>query len=166
MILNFEGKRPVVSEDAFVAENATVIGEVIIKECSSIWYNAVLRGDIAPISIGNNTSVQDGSIIHCVAGIPTIIGNNVTIGHNVMLHSCKIGDNSLVGTGAIVLDEAEIGYGTIIGAGAIVTPRTKIPPFTMALGVPAKVVRNLDEEEVKNLKEHAMDYVELMIRYK
>ena len=166
MILNFEEKRPVVSEDAFVAENATVIGEIIIGECSSIWYNVILRGDIAPISIGNNTSVQDGSIIHCVTGIPTIIGNNVTIGHNVMLHSCKIGDNSLVGTGAIVLDEAEIGYGTIIGAGAIVTPRTKIPPFTMALGVPAKVVRNLAEEEVKNLKEHAMDYVELMKRYK
>ena len=155
-----------VSEKAYIAENATVIGEVIIGEYSSIWYNVVLRGDIAKISIGNNTSVQDGSIVHCDTGVPTIIGNNVTIGHNVLLHACKIGDGSLVGIGAIVLDGAEVGEGTIVGSGAIVTPRTKIPPFTMALGVPAKVVRNLTEEEVENLKKHAMEYVKLMKRYK
>ena len=165
MILNFEGKKPIVSEKAYIAENATVIGEVIIGEYSSIWYNVVLRGDIAKISIGNNTSVQDGSIVHCDTGVPTIIGNNVTIGHNVLLHACKIGDGSLIGIGAIVLDGAEVGEGTIIGSGAIVTPRTKIPPFTMALGVPAKVVRNLTEEEVENLKKHAMEYVKLMKRY-
>jgi len=155
-----------VSEKAYIAENATVIGEVIIGEYSSIWYNVVLRGDIAKISIGNNTSVQDGSIVHCDTGVPTIIGNNVTIGHNVLLHACKIGDGSLIGIGAIVLDGAEVGEGTIVGSGAIVTPRTKIPPFTMALGVPAKVVRNLTEEEVENLKKHAMEYVKLMKRYK
>jgi carbonic anhydrase/acetyltransferase-like protein (isoleucine patch superfamily) len=166
LILNFEGKKPMVSEEAYIAENATVIGEVIIGKYSSIWYNVVLRGDIAKISIGNNTSVQDGSIVHCDTGVPTIIGNNVTIGHNVLLHACKIGDSSLIGIGAIVLDGAEVGKGTIVGAGAIVTPRTKIPPFTMALGVPAKVVRNLTEEEVENLKKHAMDYVKLMKRYK
>jgi len=165
MILNFEGKRPIVSEEAFVASNATVIGEVTIGKCSNIWYNVVLRGDIAPISIGSNTSIQDGSIIHCDVGVPTVIGNNVTIGHNVMLHACKIRDNSLIGIGAIVLDSAEVGEGVIIGAGAIVTPRTKIPPFTMALGVPAKVVRSLSEEEVEKLKEHALDYVKLMKRY-
>jgi len=166
MILNFEGKKPIVSKEAFVAQNATVIGEVTIGKCSSIWYNVVLRGDVAPISIGNNTNVQDGSIVHCDLGVPTIIGNNVTIGHNVTLHSCKIGDNSLIGIGAIVLDGAEVGEGAIIGAGAIVTPRATIPPFTMVLGVPAKVVRNLTEEEIENLKEHAMDYVELMKKYK
>ena len=166
MILNFEGKIPIVSEEAFVASNATVIGKVTIGKYSSIWYNVVLRGDVAPISIGNNTSIQDGSIIHCDIGVPTVIGNNVTIGHNVMLHSCKIGNDSLIGIGAIVLDGAEVGEGAIIGAGAIVTPRTKIPPFTMALGVPAKVVRNLTEEEIENLKVHAMDYVELMKKYK
>ncbi len=154
-----------VSEKAYIAENATVIGEVIIGEYSSVWYNVVLRGDIAKIIIGNNTSVQDGSIVHCDTGVPTIIGNNVTIGHNVLLHACKIGDGSLIGIGAIVLDGAEVGEGTIVGAGAIVTPRTKIPPFTMALGVPAKVVRNLTEEEIENLKKHAMDYVKLMKRY-
>jgi len=166
LILNFEEKKPIIDEKSFIAENATIIGEVIIGKFSSIWYNVVLRGDIAPINIGSNTSVQDGSIVHCVVGVPTIIGNNVTIGHNVMLHACKIGDNSLIGIGAIVLDGAEVGEGAIVGAGAIVTPRTKISPFTMALGVPAKVVRNLTEEEVKNLKEHALDYVELMKRYR
>jgi len=166
MILNFEEKKPIISEEAFVAKNATVIGEVVIGKCSSIWYNVVLRGDVAPISIENNTSVQDGSIVHCDVGVPTVIGNNVTIGHNVMLHACKIGDNSLIGIGAIVLNGVEVGEGAIVGAGAIVTPRTKIPPFTMALGVPAKVVRNLSEEEIENLKKHALDYVELMKRYK
>jgi len=165
VILNFEEKSPIIDEKSFIAENATIIGEVIIGKCSSIWYNVVLRGDIAPISIGNNTSVQDGSIVHCDVGVPTIIGNNVTIGHNVMLHACKIGDNSLIGIGAIVLDGAEVSEGAIVGAGAIVTPRTKIPPFTMVLGVPAKVVRNLTKEEVGNLKEHALDYVKLMKRY-
>lgn len=165
MILNFEGKRPVISEESFIAENATVIGEVVIGKFSSIWYNTVLRGDIAPIIIGNNTSIQDGSIVHCDLGIPTIIGNNVTVGHHVMLHACKIGDNSLIGMGAIVLDGAEVGEGAIVGAGAIVTPKTKIPSFTMALGIPAKVVRNLSEEEIENLKNHALDYAELMKRY-
>jgi len=165
MILNFEERRPIVSEESFVAENATVIGEVTIGKNSSIWYNVVLRGDIDSISIGNNTNVQDGSIVHCDVGVPTIIGNNITIGHNVVLHACKIGDGSLIGIGAIVLNGAEVGEGTIIGAGAIVTPRTKIPPFTMALGIPARVVRNLTKDEVENLKKHAQDYVELMKRY-
>lgn len=166
MILNFEGKRPMISKEAFVAKNATIIGEVTIGKNSSIWYNVVLRGDIAPISIGNNTSVQDGSIVHCDVEVPTIIGNNVTIGHNVMLHACWIGDNSLIGIGAIVLNGSEVGEGVIVGAGTIVTPKTKIPPFTMALGVPAKVVRSLSEEEIDNLKKHALGYVELMKKYK
>ena len=143
MILNFEGKKPIINEKAFVAENATIIGEVIIGEYASIWYNVVLRGDIASIVIGKNTSIQDGSIVHCDVGVSTIIGSNVTVGHNVVLHACKIGEGSLIGIGAIVLDKAEVGEGAIVGAGAIVTPRTKIPPYTMALGIPAKVVRNL-----------------------
>ncbi|HER23701.1 MAG TPA: gamma carbonic anhydrase family protein [Candidatus Atribacteria bacterium] len=165
MILNFEGKKPIISEESFIAQNATIIGEVLIGKYSSIWYNTVLRGDIAPITVGNNTSIQDGTIVHCDVGVPATIGNLVTIGHNVLLHACKIGDNSLIGMGAIVLDGAEVGEGAIIGAGAIVTPKTKIPPFTMALGVPAKVVRHLSEEEVMSLKNHALDYVELMKRY-
>jgi len=166
MILNFEGKKPIINEKAFVAGNATIIGEVIIGEYASIWYDAVLRGDIASIVIGKNTSIQDGSVIHCDVGVSTIIGSNVTVGHNVVLHACKIGDGSLIGIGAIVLDKAEIGEGAIVGAGAIVTPKTKIPPHTMALGIPAKVVRNLTKEEVEDLKKHVKGYVELMKKYK
>ena len=166
MILNFQGKKPRIDEKSFIAENATIIGEVIIKKYASIWYNAVLRGDIASIIIGENASIQDGSIVHCDRGISTVVGNNVTVGHNTVLHACKIGDNSLIGMGAVVLNEAEIGEGVIIGAGAIVTPRTKIPSYTMAMGVPAKVVRNLSEEEVEGLRNHARGYVELMKKYK
>lgn len=166
MISNFEGKRPVINEKAFVAENANIIGEVIIGEYASIWYNVVLRGDIASIVIGKNTNIQDGSVVHCDMGVSTIIGSNVTVGHNVVLHACKIGDGSLIGIGAIVLDKAEVGEGAIVGAGAIVTPRTKIPPYTMALGIPAKVVRNLTKEEVEDLKKHTWGYVELMKKYK
>lgn len=166
MILNFEGKKPVINEKAFVAENANIIGEVIIGEYASIWYNVVLRGDIASIVIGKNTNIQDGSVVHCDMGVSTIIGSNVTVGHNVVLHACKIGDGSLIGIGAIVLDKAEVGEGAIVGAGAIVTPRTKIPSYTMALGIPAKVVRNLTKEEVEDLKKHTWGYVELMKKYK
>ncbi len=166
MILNFEGKKPIINEKAFVAENANIIGEVIIGEYASIWYNVVLRGDIASIVIGKNTNIQDGSVVHCDMGVSTIIGSNVTVGHNVVLHACKIGDGSLIGIGAIVLDKAEVGEGAIVGAGAIVTPRTKIPPYTMALGIPAKVVRNLTKEEVEDLKKHTWGYVELMKKYK
>jgi len=166
MILNFDSKTPIIDEKAFVAENATIIGEVIIREYASIWYNVVLRGDIASIVIGKNTSIQDGSIVHCDVGVSTIIGSNVTVGHNVVLHACKIRDGSLIGIGAIVLDKAEVGEGAIVGAGAIVTPRTKIPPYTMALGIPAKVVRNLTKEEVEDLEKHIWSYVELMKKYK
>ena len=166
MIINFEGIKPIINKKVFVAENATIIGEVNIGEYTSIWYNAVLRGDIASIVIGKNTSIQDGSIVHCDTGVSTIIGSNVTVGHNVVLHACKIGDNSLIGIGAIVLDKAEVGEGAIVGAGAIVTPKTKIPPYTMALGIPAKVVRDLTKEEVEDLKKHTWGYVELMKKYK
>ena len=166
MILNFEGKKPVIDEKAFIAENATIIGDVNIGEYASIWYNVVLRGDIAPIIIGNNTSIQDSSVIHCDVGVSTIIGDYVTIGHNVMLHACNIGKASLIGIGAIILDGAEVGEGAIVGAGALVPPNTKIPPYTMVLGIPAKIVRELSKEEIDNLKKHALDYVELMKRYK
>ena len=166
MILGFQGKNPIIDERSFVAQNATIIGEVIIKKYASIWYNVVLRGDIAPIEIGESTSIQDGSIIHGDVGVPTIVGNKVTVGHKVILHACKIGDHCLIGMGAIVLNKAEVGEGAIIGAGAVVTPRTKIPAHTMSLGIPAKVVRNLTEEEVEGLKKRALRYVELIKKYK
>jgi len=166
MIINFEDKTPKIDKSSFVADNATVIGDVTIGKNVSIWYNAVLRGDVASITIGDNTSIQDGSVIHCDVGIPTIVGENVTVGHNVMLHACKIGNNSLIGIGSIVLDGAVVGEKSIIGAGAIVTPRTKIPPYSMALGIPAKVVKKITKEEEGKLAEHAEEYVKLMMKYK
>lgn len=166
MISNFEGKTPRIDKSAFIAENATVIGDVTIGKNVSIWYNAVLRGDIAPIIIGDNTSIQDGSVIHCDIGISTVVGRNVTVGHNVMLHACEIGDNSLIGIGSIILGKVTVGKNSIIGAGAIVTPRTKIPDNSMAMGMPAKVVRTVSKDEADKLIEHAEAYVELMMRYR
>lgn len=166
MIINFQGKKPQIDKEAFIAENATLIGEVKVMKNASIWYNVVLRGDIAPIIIGENTSVQDGSVIHCAEGLPTIVGNKVTIGHQVVLHACKIGDYSLIGMGAVVLDEVEVGEAAVVGAGALVAPRTKIPPRTLVMGVPAQVVRNLREEEIVEIEKHVKGYVELMKKYK
>jgi len=166
MITDFENKRPKINKSAFIAENATIIGDVTIGKNVSIWYNAVLRGDVAAIIIGDNTSIQDGSVIHCDLGVPTIVGKNVTVGHNVTLHACEIGNNSLIGIASTVLNGAVIGENSIIGAGAIVTPRSKIPAYSMALGIPAKVVKNISKEEANDLKKHAEDYIKLMIKYK
>ena len=132
MIINFENKHPKIDKSAFIAENATIIGDVTIGKNVSIWYNVVLRGDVSPIIIGDNTNIQDGSVIHCDVGMPTIIGNHVTVGHNVTLHACEINDNTLIGIGSIILNGAIVGENSIIGAGAIVTPRTKIPACSMA----------------------------------
>ncbi|GAB4113671.1 MAG: gamma carbonic anhydrase family protein [Candidatus Caldatribacteriota bacterium] len=166
MIINYYDKKPLIDQEAFIAENATLIGEVIVKKNASIWYHTVLRGDIAPIIIGENTSIQDGTIIHCVEEIPTVVGNNVTVGHQVVLHACKIGDYSLIGMGAVVLDEAEIGEAAIVGAGALIAPRTKIPPHSLVMGVPAKIVRKLREDEILKMERHVQGYVELMKTYK
>ena len=166
MIIDFEGKTPKIDKSSFIAENATVIGDVTIGKNVGIWYNAILRGDVAPITIGDNTNIQDGSVIHCDVGIPTLVGENVTVGHNVMLHACKIGNNSLIGIGSIVLDGSVVGENSIIGAGAVVTPGTKIPPYSMALGIPAKVVKKITEEEADKLVEHAEEYIKLMMKYK
>ena len=159
MILNYKEYQPDIHSSCFVAENATVVGRVIVKQNSSIWYGAVIRGDVSHISIGENTNIQDNCIIHINRDMPTIIGNNVTVGHGAIIHACTIGDNVLVGMGAIILDGAVIEDNVIIGAGAIVTPGKHIPSNTMAMGTPAKVVRELTEDERKGLKESAIHYV-------
>ncbi len=165
MIISFEGKKPQINPEAFIAESATLIGEVIVMKNASIWYNVVLRGDIAPIIIGEDTSVQDGSVIHCSAGMPTRVGNKVTIGHQVVLHACQIEDHSLIGIGAIVLDGAKVGEYSVIGAGALVTPGTQVPPRTMMMGIPARVVRTLTDEEILEIENHGKGYVELIKKY-
>lgn len=151
---------------AFVAPNATVIGDVTIGEQASIWYNAVLRGDINSITVGARSNVQDGAIVHLSAEHGCHIGEDVTVGHQAVLHACRIGNEVLVGMGAIILDGAEIGERSIIGAGALVTQGKVIPPGSMVIGSPAKVVRALTAEEQEGLREWAARYVRIIPHYR
>ncbi len=154
------GRRPVLDPTVFVAPTASVIGEVTIGEGSSIWYGAVLRGDVMAIRIGARSSIQDNSVVHATGGwAETIVGDEVTVGHSVILHGCRIGSRVLVGMGSIVLDDAEIGDGSLLGAGSLVTARTKIPPGVLAHGRPAKVARELKPEELENVLEASRLYV-------
>lgn len=160
MLIKHHGKSPIVDKDAFIAETAVLIGEVEIGKDSSIWFGAVLRGDINSIKIGERTSIQDNCVIHIDSDKPTVVGNDVTVGHGAILHGCKIGNSVLIGMGAIVLDDVEIGDGCVIAAGAVVRERTKVPPFTLMVGVPAKPKRQLDESVMEMLKSHAARYAE------
>ena len=133
-------------DDFWIAENAIVIGDVVMKKNSSIWYNCVIRGDNDPITIGENSQVQDGSVIHADPGIPCTLGNNVSIGHMVMLHGCTIADNTLIGIGAIVLNNAKIGSNCVIGANSFIPPVKEIPDNSVVFGSPGKVVKEAEEE--------------------
>jgi carbonic anhydrase/acetyltransferase-like protein (isoleucine patch superfamily) len=162
MIKSYKGITPEIAETAFIEASATIIGDVRIGEHSSVWFNSVLRGDVFHIRIGNYTNIQDGTIIHVTSGeFATVIGNNVTVGHGVILHGCQVQDHSLVGIGSIILDEAVIGEGSLIAAGSLVTPGTIIPPHSLVMGTPAKVRRELTAEEVERINENWKHYVEL-----
>ncbi|MCS6913684.1 MAG: gamma carbonic anhydrase family protein [Myxococcales bacterium] len=162
MIRPFCGKAPRIDPTVYVAPTATIIGDVEIGPHSSIWFGAVLRGDVFYIRIGAETSVQDNSVIHVTHDrFPTIIGSRVTIGHAVTLHGCTIADLCIIGMGSTVLDQAEIGERSIVGAGALVTPGTRIPPGHLAVGAPARVKRALTDDELRWLESSAAHYVEL-----
>ncbi len=158
-------RQPSIHPSAFIAPNATLLGDVTIGENASVWYNAVLRGDINRITVGEGSNIQDGSVLHLSAEHGCHIGKYVTVGHMAMLHACTIGDECLIGMGAIILDGVEIGERCIIGAGALVTQGRKIPPGSMVLGSPAKVARELTPEEQDGLKEWAARYVRLIPHY-
>lgn len=166
MIIKYNSKTPNIDETALVVDNCSIIGEVNIDRLSSIWFYAVLRGDLNLISIGHHTSVQDGTIIHVAKDLPTIVGNYVTIGHGAILHGCTVKDFTLIGSGANILDEVVIEKNVIVAAGTVVTPKTVIPTNSMVMGIPGKVVRKLTEKEQTMLREHAEGYVELMKSYK
>ena len=153
-------------EDYFIAHNATVIGSVILENNASIWFNCVVRGDNDPITIGEGTNIQDGSVLHTDAGVPMTIGKNVTVGHKVMLHGCEIGDNSLIGINAVVLNNAKIGKNCIIGANALIPEGKVIPDNSMVLGSPGKVVKELTEKHEMIIRMSALHYVENFKRYK
>jgi carbonic anhydrase/acetyltransferase-like protein (isoleucine patch superfamily) len=146
LIKQVNGKSPVIPEDCYVAENATIIGDVTFGEACSVWFNAVVRGDVHYIRIGNKVNIQDGAVIHCTyQKHPTVIGNNVSIGHNAIVHGCTLHDNVLIGMGAIVMDNCVVESHAIIAAGAVVTQNTVVPSGTIYAGVPAKKVKDLDQ---------------------
>lgn len=160
MILSHDGRTPELAADVYVQATAMVIGDVVIGDESSLWFYVVLRGDVERIRIGRRTNVQDHTMIHVANGRwPTIVGDDVTIGHRVVLHGCTVGNAALIGIGAIVMDGAEIGEEALVGAGALVAPGTKIPPRMLALGSPAKPVRELRAAEIAHLHDSAALYV-------
>jgi carbonic anhydrase/acetyltransferase-like protein (isoleucine patch superfamily) len=166
MITAYKGISPKVAETAFIAEGARVIGDVRIGEHSSVWFNCILRGDCFYIRIGDSTNIQDGTIVHVTQGrFPTIIGNCVTVGHSVVLHGCTVQDRCLIGIGAIVLDDVTIGEESFIAAGSLITPGTAIPPRSLVMGAPAKVRREVTDEEVLRIDEHWQHYVEYKNQY-
>lgn len=148
-------------EEVFVAEGARVVGNVSLENHVSIWYNAVLRGDTDSITIGEGSNIQDNATVHTYSGFPTVVGKNVTVGHNAVLHGCTVGDNSLIGMGAIVLNGAVIGKNCTVGAGALVTGGTVIPDGSMVVGMPAKVKRELTEKEIEENVRSGLHYWEL-----
>jgi len=170
--INFEtrveyylGQQPLIPANAFVAPGAIVVGSVTLGDEVSVWFQATARGDINSIAIGAQTNIQDGAVIHVADASGTIIGERVTVGHNAIVHACTVDDEVLVGMGAIVMDGAEIGARTIIGAGALVTAGKKIPPGSMVMGSPARVVRALSIEEQESIQGWAQRYVVLGRRY-
>jgi carbonic anhydrase/acetyltransferase-like protein (isoleucine patch superfamily) len=166
VLLQLNDRRVRAEGDYWVAETAAVIGSVLLKNNASIWFNAVLRGDNELITIGENSNIQDGSVLHTDPGCPILIGANVTIGHKVMLHGCEIGDNSLVGINAVVLNRAKIGRNCLIGANALITEGKQIPDNSMVLGAPGKVVRQVTEAEINGLRVAAAQYVENARRFR
>lgn len=167
MIIEYKGTKPKVGNKCFIAEGAKVIGDVELGEDVSIWFNAVVRGDVHYIKIGNRSNIQDNSVVHVTHfkkedrsdGCPTIIGDDVTVGHGVILHGCTIEDAVLIGMGATILDGAHIGKESIVGANALVSQNKKFPPRSLILGSPAKVVRELNESEIEELYNSTKRYV-------
>ena len=166
MIQPFCGIAPQIPSTTFVEKTAVIIGDVIIGERSSIWFNVVVRGDVNFIRIGKRTNIQDGSVVHVSHKThPTLIGDDVTVGHNVTLHGCKIGNRCLIGMGAIVMDGVEIGDDAMVAAGALVVPGTTVPSGTLFAGSPARQKRRLSDAEVAGLKQSAENYLEYMKHY-
>jgi carbonic anhydrase/acetyltransferase-like protein (isoleucine patch superfamily) len=174
MLLSFKEWSPKIGQNAWIAEGSSVIGRVTMGEDSAVWFGCVVRGDVHFITIGDRSNIQDLSMIHVTHhkkddmsdGNPTIIGDDVTIGHRVMLHGCTIGDASLIGMSATILDGAVIGRESIVGAGSLVTKNKVFPPRSLIMGSPAKVVRELTDEEVEELYASAKRYVEFKNQYR
>jgi len=165
LIRDFKNFKPKIGKNSWISESAYIIGDVILGNNVSVWFGVVIRGDVASIEIGNDTNIQDNSVIHSEVGYPTKIGNGVTIGHNSIIHGCEINDNVIIGMGAIVLNGAKIGKNSIVGAGAVVTENKVFEDNSLILGVPAKFIRKLDNEEIKKIKKNSESYIMLKKEY-
>ncbi|ACB83707.1 gamma carbonic anhydrase family protein [Natranaerobius thermophilus] len=165
MLHEFKGKYPDISEDVFVADGTQIIGDVTIAEGASVWFNSVIRADLDIVEIGRKTNIQDGSICHVDTNEPLKVGDYVTVGHGAILHGCTIANNTLIGMGATVLNGATVGENCIIGAGTLIPEGKEIPPNSLVVGVPGKVVRELSQEEANNLKNHAEEYHKKAMKY-
>jgi carbonic anhydrase/acetyltransferase-like protein (isoleucine patch superfamily) len=165
MLLPYKGLSPRLHPSVFVAEGAMIIGDVEIGESSSVWFNAVIRGDILPIRIGRRTNVQDGCILHTKDGFPLTVGDEVTFGHAAIAHGCTIGELCLLGIGCVVLDGAVIGRGSVIGSGAVVPPGTVVPPHSLVMGVPGKVVKDLGPGSGEKNRAFSDSYVRYALSY-
>ncbi len=166
MIYDFEKNVPEIHPEAWVASNATIIGKVKLEKNSNIWFNSVLRGDVELITIGENSNVQDGSVLHTDPGYPLTVGKGVTIGHMVMLHGCKISDDTLIGIGSVILNNSKIGKNCIVGANTLITENKIIPDNSLVLGSPGKIVRKITKEDIIKIKDNAKEYIDLMKKYK
>ena len=165
MISDFENKSLKSEGKNWIASNAVIIGDIVIKNDVSIWFNVVLRGDIEKIIVGEGSNIQDGSVLHTDPGYPLTIGKGVTIGHMVMLHGCTIGDDTLVGIGSTILNNAKIGKNCLIGANSLITENKIIPDNSLVVGSPGKVLRQVTAEEIKHIKQNAKEYVENWKKY-
>ena len=157
---------PKIHESVFVADGAKIVGDVTIGKSCGVWFNAVIRGDDEPITIGDNTNVQDNATLHTGVGYPLHIGNNVSIGHNAIVHGCEVGNDTLIGMGAIIMNGAKVGKNCVIGAGAVVTEGKEIPGGSLCMGIPAKVIRQVTEADIAHTLKNANHYVNLANEYK
>ena len=165
-IYELNGDAPLIADSAWVADSAQVMGNVALAADASIWFGAVVRGDTETIRVGQRTNIQDLSVLHADVGMPLTVGNDVTVGHKVMLHGCTIGDGSLIGIGAVVLNGAKIGKGCLVGAGSLVTEGKEFPDGSLIMGSPAKAVRQMSPEQIEGLKMFGQHYIENSARYK
>lgn len=161
MIKKYMGQNPVIHSEAYISETAVIIGDVTLKRDSNIWFGSVLRGDMESIVIGENTNIQENSVVHVDKNEKVIVGDNCTIGHNAVIHGCTIGNNTLIGMGAIILNGAKIGKNSIVGASALITQNKKFEDGVLILGNPARVIRKLTEEEIRSNIESSLNYVKL-----
>ncbi len=167
MIKKFRGKSPIIPDSCYVSESVDLIGDVTLGEDVSLWFGTVVRGDMHHITIGARSNIQDNSVIHVTTDIsPTRIGDEVTVGHNAIIHGATIEDRCLIGMGSIIMDDVVVGEGSIVGAGAVVPPNMIIPPRSLVVGLPAKIVRQTTDEELKMIIERAQHYIDFSQEYK